>query len=169
MAEKRLYTIDEIKERLIYEYGKDSIIMVNTKDFNLEKKSSGKSDGRNVWADVTVKKLYGIERSEIIKKKPRVCGTGDYQFAYVKFFKDDNNNIYGGVNGLSSFHRGYPSDVWFYPVPDEDKQRVSSIMEQFHLSWYTDEVLIIINEDVLNRAEARKKESDLHNWFELED
>ncbi len=169
MAEKNLFTISEIKKRLINEYGEDNICIVNTKGFDLIKKSSGGLNGRNVWADNVVRQIYGIERSEIIKEFPRVCGSGEYQFAYVKFFKDNKKNIYGGVNGLSSFHRSYPSDVWFYPVPDESKQRVTSVMEQFHLSWYTDEILIIKNEDVKNRTEARKKESDLHNWFELED
>ena len=173
MDEKVFYTPEQILEILGNELEDNGFTgcefcLYSTKDYNLQKKSNGRKDGRNAWANKMAKEFFGKERSDIVKQQPRVLSTGEYAFVYIKFFVDETGKIYGGVNGLSSIHKGYPGDVWFYPVPDKNKPAVTSLMEKHGFSWYTEQILLIRSAHPKRRDEARELETFLHDCFKLE-
>lgn len=170
---KKLYTKEQIVEELIEEYGKHNVCIVSTEDYDLTTYpawGNSKKD-RCRWADVVVRKLYnGKDRSEI-KKKSRNWSTGEYSFAYVKFACGDDCNIYGIVSGLSSFHEQYASDVYFYDIAEDKFKKKEAVkrMKENTLEWYKKEILIIKNNNVLDRKEAYQHEKEIKELFGLSD
>lgn len=171
----KLYTKDEIVEKLINEYEEENVCLVSTKGYDLTTNPGGrnKNESRCEWINIEVAdKLYGIkDRSQIIKKVPRRLSTGEYNFAYVKFASDKDGNIYGIVSGKTSFHALNPSDVWFYDINMEEKKtkEASIRMQEKNLRWYEDEILIVKNEDVLSSDEALDHEREIQEMFNLSD
>lgn len=168
---KELYTKEQIIKELRKKYGSDNVCMVCTENYDLTTNYKGRNSkkDRSVWADTVVALLYnGMIRSEIIKKEPRVQSSGEYNFAYVKFACDDGN-VYGIVSGLSSFHKMYPSDVYFYNLEEAEKKEAAKRMKENALKWYTKEILIVKNVNVLDRKESVKHEKEIKELFGLSD
>ncbi len=159
-----------IIERLNKDYGKERVCLVNTSDYDLTTlpKHGNSNIDRSNWADKVVKYLYKINRNSI-NHEPRFFSTGEYNFTYIKFVKDDKGKIYGAVSGLSCFHSNYPSDVYFYDIPDDEKKQLSDLMVKNHLEWYKDEILIFMNIDAKDRNEAKDNEKKLKKLFNLYD
>ena len=140
-------TIDVIQKKLIEEFGNDRVVTVSTKGYDLTTNPKGRNSkkDRRDWADSIFRELFdNMERSDVIKER-RCLGSGEYNFSYVKFAINKNNEIVGVVHGKSSFHCMYPSDVWFYDFDDGKKNKVKELFEKQGLSWYTDEIIIIKN------------------------
>ena len=164
MVEKEKIMEDLMKEGSIY---KDRTHLVSTKDYDLTLPPSGGNSARDRsdWADKIVNELYNKERKDIIKKE-KGFDKGEVNFAYIKFMKNRKGEIFGAISGLSSFHKGYPSDVWFYDVEHSHKNKVKDMKRNFDLdSWYTEEIIIITSG---NRKEAREDEKSLKEMFYLE-
>lgn len=168
---KNLYLKKQIEECLIKKYGKDNVFIVSTEGYDLTTNPKGRNSKkeRSEWADNVVSKLYnGKKRNKIIKMNARVRSTGEYNFSYIKFAQNSKEEIYGIVNGKSSFHCMYPSDVWFYEFEDESKKtNLKTCMENNDLHWYTKEILILKNKDKLNSKEAYDNEKVMHKLFDL--
>lgn len=171
MKDKKLFLKEEIVNQLKEKYNPDNVCIVSTEGYDLTTNPSGRNSkkDRSEWADSVVCQLYnGTKRSEIIKKEPRLRSTGEYNFSYIKFACNDAGDIYGIVNGMSSFHKMYPSDVFFYDL-DEYKKEVSEYMKDNVLEWYTKEILILKNDNVLEHKEAYKHEKEMKELFGLFD
>lgn len=169
---KKLYTKDQIIKKLSKKYGSGNVCIVSTEGYDLttncKRRNSNKD--RSKWADTVVAQLYnGMIRSEIIQKNSRVQSTGEYNFAYVKFACDDDGNVYGIVSGLSSFHKMYPSDVYFYNLEKAEKKEAAKRMKENALKWYTKEILIVKNVNELDRKESAKHEKEIKELFGLSD
>lgn len=63
----------------------------------------------------------------------------------------------------------YPSDIWFYALPDKDKPELTQLMEEYKLKWYVDEILLLKNKNPENRSEACANEKWMHDRFNLKD
>jgi hypothetical protein len=160
-----------IIQELIKEYGKGRVKVISTKDVDLTTNPKGRNSkkDRSNWADSVVKKYYKIKRSAIVKKG-RAHSTGEYNFSYIKLAQKDNGEIVGIVNGKSSFHCMYPSDVWFYDFKDfimkmEKKGRKEDGLK----AWYQEEIILLINENPKNSNEAYDNEKWMKNHFNLID
>lgn len=155
----KLKTMEEVKAKLIEEFSINRIFTVSTKEYDLSTNPKGrnsKKDRRN-WADAIFKELYNKDRC-VVEKKSRCLGTGEYNFSYVKFAMNKDNEIFGVVHGKSSFHCLYPSDVWFYDVNEGGKDKVRKLFGERGFSWYTDEIIIIKNDNELSYKEAYNNE-----------
>lgn len=161
--QKKLYTKEQIIEKLIEKYGDDNICIVSTAGCDLTTCPNGRNSkrDRSNWADKIVFQLYNEKRSEIESET--------YHFAYVKFACDDDGNIYGIVSGKSSFHIKNPSDVYFYDLDAEKKKEAAIYMKENGLRWYTKEILIVKNVDKLNQREAYNHEREIKELFGLFD
>ena len=119
---------------------------------------------RKKWAEVTVRQLYGKEISEIKKETA-------HQFGYIKFAYDKIGNIYGIVGAKSSFNECWPSDVQFYDKDGEYKKGgrkdVTEYMNKNDLDWYEKDILIIKNNDKLDKEEAFAHEDEIKEMFNL--
>lgn len=123
-------TLEEIETILEEKLGADRFAFVPTNKYDLTTNPKGRNSkkDRREWADAVVKMLFGnIEREEIVKASRRL-GTGEYNFSYIKFAMNSNNEIFGVVHGKSSFHCMYPSDVWFYDLCDGQKKKVAEFL-----------------------------------------
>jgi len=160
-------TLEEIEILLEEKLGRDRFVFVSTAKYDLTTNPKGRNSkkGRSDWADVVVKMLFeNKERGEIVKASRRL-GTGEYNFAYIKFAVNDNNEIFGVVHGKSSFHCMYPSDVWFYDLNEFYKKEIKEFFENNGLRWYTERILIIKNLDVYDYKESYINEKHLKEWF----
>ena len=112
-----------------------------------------------------VKQLYNSDRGKLDDDDKTI------QFSYIKLAQDENDKIYGLVNGKSLFHWKNPSDVWFYDLQDDgsnsNKNKVRSFCDQRGLEWYKDEIILVKNKDNHNSKEAYKNEGILRFLFHL--
>lgn len=161
---------EETLRLLTEEYREERVCVVDTNDYDLTTNPRGRNrnKSRSEWADNVVKKLFGIERETIIKKKPRESSSGEYNFSYIKFAENSSSEVLGVVSGKSSFHRMYPSDLWFYAL-DGKKAKVKELFSQEHLCWHTQKVIILKNKDPQNSKEAYENERMMKNKFGLLD
>ena len=168
---QRLFTLTEIKLKLTEILGQENIVLVSTKGYDLttNPRHRNKNRRRSEWADTTVKKIYGIERTQIVKKFARQRSTGEYNFSYIKFAIDSKQQIYGVVHGKSSFHVKNPSDIWFYDFDHVKKEDLKKLFKYQKLTWYTDEILIIKNNNPLDSKEAYKNEKLIQSLFSTYD
>lgn len=160
---KKLYTKEQIIEKLKQKYGDNNIYIVSTEGYDLTTCPNGRNSkrDRSDWADEIVLQLYNKKRSEIERET--------YHFAYVKFACEEDDNIYGIVSGKSSFHIKNPSDVYFYDLDTEKKKEAAIYMKENGLRWYTKEILIVKNCNKLNRKEAYNHEREIKELFGLFD
>lgn len=157
---------------MIEKYGADNVFVVSTEEYDLttNPKQGNRQKDRSIWSDNVVSQLYnGTKRSEIIKQKPRYASSGEYNFSYIKFAQNCKEEIYGVVNGKSSFHCMYPSDVWFYDLTEDGKEGLKMCMEDNKLQWYTKEILILKNKNTFDSEEACKNEKIMQKLFNLYD
>lgn len=162
----------EIIEKLIEIYGDKRVFVLATKDYDLttDPTQRNKRLDRSKWADACVKTLFdGKDRETIVKKNNKNRSEGEYNFSYIKFAVDKKGNIYGIVSGKSSFHKDYPSDVWFYDIAEKNSKKVAIYMKEHSLKWYKKEIVILKNEDELSYKEAYDNERTLKNEFNLFD
>lgn len=164
----KLVEFDRLVEDAVAQYGKDRVHVISTAGYDLSTNPKGRNSrhDRRDWADKIVKDLYNIERSQI-EKANRKLSSGEYSFAYVKFAEDSEGNVYGIVNGKSSFHVMYPSDVWFYELTDDDKKEASRFMMKNNMKWHVDKILIVLNNDPKNHRESYKTEKELNQKYKL--
>lgn len=165
---RELYKIDDIIEKLKHENFSFYLVSTDKYDLTTNPKSRNSKKSRSDWADATVKELYRLERSQIVKKCPRRNSTGEYNFAYIKFAKNEDG-IFGVVHGKSSFHCMYPSDVWFYDFDDGEKEELVKFFKKKRMEWYTKAIIIIKNQNDLDSKEAYKNEGKLKEWFKTFD
>lgn len=153
--------IKVLKER----FGDERVFEINTKGYNLSpfNKIRKRACAKSTWANETFEEIYKSNRKDL--------KTDTYHFSYIKFAVDkDNNEVYGLVSGKSSFHHRYPSDVWFYDLHDENETKLAAkYCDHNALEWYSEEILIIKNEDDKNRQEAFDNEKIMKNLFNLFD
>ena len=156
-ALEELRTKDEIIRTLKVQYPQ-RFFVVSTSDIFANKSK---------WASRIVKEIYQCDRNTMTDLA--------YHFAYIKFAKDKKNNVYGIVGGKSQFHHKNPSDVCFYDInADKHKNKDAAVfMQKNHLEWYTDEIVILKNEEYLDEKkadkEARANEKALQSAFCLFD
>lgn len=167
----KLYSKGDIIKIITEEYGEGKICLIDTTEWDLTNtpKRRNRDAGRSKFADEATEMIFGIKRETIIRKNPRCYSTGEYNFSYIKFAKNNAGEVFGIVNGLSCFHCYYPSDIYFYPIPDKNNSKVSRFMEENKLEWYTATVLILKNENPKDRKEAVNNEKWLHRRFNLMD
>lgn len=167
----RLWLMDDIIEEMKEKYGDERIWILETRGWDLTNtpKRRNRDKDRNDWADKAVKCVFGKARDEIIRKDPKRFSTGEYNFSYIKFAINEDGTIYGVVNGLSCFHKYYPSDIWFYALPDKDKPKLTRLMEEYKLKWYVDKILLLKNKNPEDRSEACDNEKWMHDRFYLKD
>lgn len=160
-------TLEEIEIILEEKLGADRFVFISTDKYDLTTNPKGRNSkkDRKEWADVVVKMLFeNKERGEIVKTSRRL-GTGEYNFSYIKFAVNKNNEVFGVVHGKSSFHCMYPSDVWFYDLDDGKKKNVREFFLENGLRWYTEKILIIKNMDVYDYKEAYENEKNIKEWL----
>lgn len=165
---KKLMKKENVEKILEKELGpkNERFFVISTENHDLTTNPKGRNakKSRSEWADKVVKKLYGIERSQIVKSKSRVRSSGEFNFSYIKFAENEEG-IFAIVHGKSSFHCMYPSDVWFYDFGVNEKRELKEIFELYNLEWYKKEIIIIKNQDALDGKEAYIREQDLKSWF----
>lgn len=169
---QKLQLKEKITQELEETYGKNSVYLIKTEGFDLTTNPKGRNNklSRSDWADGVVQQLFSnIDRNTIRKEKPRVQSSGEFNFSYIKFAIDDSGKIYGVVSGKSSFHKMYPSDVWFYKFADDSKKELKKYMNDNTLKWYKDEILILKNDEPLDSKEAYRKEKEMKKLFCLFD
>lgn len=167
---RKLFKIDDIVDFLEKKVGNEIVgfCVVVTEGYDLTTNPKGRNSKkeRSSWADVVVKELFEPkERSEIVKKYPRKQSTGEYNFSYIKFAADKSGEIFGIVNGKSSFHCMYPSDVWFYSFDVNNKKELADYFEKHDLRWYTEKIIIVKNRNNFDCKEAYENEKKLRQWF----
>lgn len=163
---RELFTISQVKEHLSKKIGDSFWEEVFTDKYDLTTNPKGRNSkkSRSDWADITVRKLFGKERKDIIKKS-RKRSTGEYNFSYIKFAQNESGKIFAIVHGKSSFHCKYPSDVWFYAFDDVKKKELEEFFKNNGLKWYTEKIIIIKNKDCLECKESYYNEGQLKKWF----
>lgn len=165
-----MYTKKEINDILKKEYA-DRAVWVETKGYvlTINPNRRNRCKSRREWADDVAQKSFGVSRETIIKKFPFSHSSGEYSFSYIKFAIDSNGEIFGIVSGKSSFHKYYPSDVWFYDI-EKGKNKAAAIeMKNSGWTWDTEEILILKNENPKNSREAYENEKILKDLFGLYD
>ena len=140
------YIIEKIKD----EYKERAFIVSTEKIFI----------NRAKWADQLVSELYNCDR--------RNMGDYAYHFSYIKFAKNEKNEVYGIVGGKSQFHCKYSSDVKFFDIEKCDNPK-SRFMKKHNLQWYTAEIVILKNINDLDEREAFSNEKKLQQTFSLFD
>ena len=170
MTTRRLFELQKIVEDAESSYGKERVYVISTVGYDLTTSPKGRNSkhDRRDWADKIFKYLYDMERNQI-EKKSRSLSSGEYSFAYVKFAEDADGNVYGIVSGKSSFHKMYPSDVWFYDLLDENKKNAANFMRDNNLKWHTNKILVVLNENPKNHSEAYTTEKKLKQTYNLYD
>ena len=163
---KKDYIIKELKKY----FDEKKLIFVSTEKYDLTTNPSGRNSkkDRSAWADETVRKIFNEDRNGIVKSS-RNHSCGEYNFSYIKFAENKRGDIYGIVHGKSSFHRLYPSDVWFYDVDNSCKTQLVECFDKYNLEWYTKEILIVKNQNKMDGKEAyinEKKLKVLFNTFD---
>lgn len=160
-------TLEEIEIILEEKFGIHRFVRISTDKYDLTTNPKGRNSKKDRcdWADAVVKMLFENKERGEIKKTSRRLGTGEYNFAYIKFAVNKNNEIFGVVHGKSSFHCMYPSDVWFYDFDDERKNELKELFVENGLRWYTEKIIIIKNNDVYDYKEAYKNEQALKEYL----
>ena len=156
----KMKTLKDTKRILKKEFGAERVVLISTDKYDLTTNPKGRNSkkDRRDWADVVVKTLFkNVERDEIVKES-RQLGTGEYNFSYIKFAVNSDGEVFGVVNGKSSFHCMYPSDVWFYDLESVQKKKVKEFFAENDLKWYTEKILVIKNRNVYDYKEAYDNE-----------
>ncbi len=142
----------QIKENIIKklkdEY-KERIFIVSTDAIFLNKAK---------WADRVVNEIYNCDRHKMKEYA--------YHFSYIKFAKNEKNEVYGIVGGKSQFHWKYSSDIQFFDIEKCDNLK-SRFMKKYNLQWDTAEIVILKNINDLNKREAFSNEMILQQTLFL--
>lgn len=139
---------EDILKVIKQEY-EERVCLVSTKEI---------AKNKSAWATNVVSVLYGKNRIDLKDEA--------YHFSYIKFAKNKDEMIWGIVGGKSQFHHKYCSDVRFYNLSKEKKD-ASDFMLENELTWYEDEILILVNCDNKLDKEACKNEKKLQEKYNL--
>lgn len=146
----KLQTKEAIIKKLTTEY-KERVFVISTADIFINKAK---------WADRVVEKVYNCNRREMKK-----CA---FHFSYIKFARNEKNEVYGIVGGKGQFHWKYSSDVRFFDLEKVHNAK-AKFMKKHNLQWYTEEIVIFKNEIDIDSAEAFSNETYLQKEFYLFD
>lgn len=163
----------ELKDLIDSEYEKYRVHVVIKKDDYDLTKYPNQTEERKKWVNYILDEY--LKKSKPYYKKGKII-----HFAYIKFGykEDDEKKIYGIQAGKTSFHKKYYSDIWFFPINEKSnfkpgKQKVKKFMNNNLLEWYTDNIVIIENENPINEEQAKdqikKIEKKIQNKFNLKD
>ena len=114
---------EEIIKKIKDEF-KERVFVISTADIFKNKAQ---------WANRVVKEVYDCDRHEM--------KTYAYHFSYIKFAKNERNDVYGIVGGKGQFHWKNPSDICFFDLKKYDNPK-SRFMKKYSLVWYSWEIVI---------------------------
>ncbi len=145
-----LWKKEDIVSDMQSKYGK-RVVLVRSKNYS-ESKTYTK------WANKVVGSVFKMNRA--------LLDSGECNFSYIKFAKNEKGETFAIVAGVSQFHKKYTSDICFYDIKTERKE-AAEFMQKNKLIWDDYEILIFLNHDFKNRVEALGNEKKMQCAYKL--
>lgn len=150
----KFFTFEKAKSLVESKFGSNKCVVVETKNYDLTTLANGRNNNKDraEWANKVILELTNSKREDI----GRYCDEA-YYFAYIKFALNKEGESFAVVNGSSSFHWKYPSDVEFYDINKENKTKLKNTFDN-KLEWDKEKIILVKNNNPRNLKEARSNE-----------
>ena len=156
---KKFFAFEKAKSLVESKFGSNNCVVVETKNYDLTTPANCRNNNKDraEWANKVILDLTSGKREDIGRDYVEA-----YNFAYIKFALNREGKSFAVVNGLSSFHWKYPSDVEFYDINKVNKPKLKNTFDN-KLEWDKEKIILVKSDNPRNREEAKSNEKSIQS------